>query len=188
MGTYLGIAMRLVGKLFALVVVVGVLDAGTAHAEKRVWTAKSGHRVIATMEDQTEQAVSLRIANRPSPIVVMIDELVEEDQAFVKKKLVDDQRIRISMPGAHTRRMENPLFADYVYRLNDRRTYALEARRAYNASKGPAVYYIGSMPDPMFPFGIGIQRGLVRQQPISPYFRYRPRTIFVDDYVPSFSD
>jgi hypothetical protein len=170
----------------SLTVFVCLLLTGTANAEKRVWTAKSGHRVIATLEDQTADAVSLRIANRPHPVVVMINQLIEADQAFAKRNLTVGPALMISKPGAHARRTENSRYADYVYRLRERRAYALEARREYNARKGPAVYYMGSMPNPMLPFGSGIQLGRVRQPPLL----VRPRRHFVvvaDDFVPSFS-
>jgi hypothetical protein len=179
--------MRLVAN-HLFVAVVSLWWTGVANAEKRVWTAKSGQRVIATLEDQTADAVSLRIANRRQPVVVMLDRLIETDQAFVRRVQARPQRIMISLPGAHARRTaENPIFADYVYRLRERRAYALESRREYNSRKGPAVFYMGSMPNPMLPMGSGIEMGRVRQPPLA-VRRYRRVAVVAHDFVPSNSN
>ena len=54
----------------------------------------------------------------------------------------------------------------YKQRRAERRAYALEARRAYNALKGPHVYRTAiAVPAPITPF-IAIEKGWVRQPAI----------------------
>ena len=64
--------------------------------------------------------------------------------------------------------VENPSkFEAYKQRLAERRAYALDVRRQYNASKGPHVYRtaIAVNTPIMTPF-IAIEAGWVRQPPI----------------------
>jgi hypothetical protein len=57
-------------------------------------------------------------------------------------------------------------FEAYKYRRAARRAYALEARRAYNASKGPAVFWT-AMVRPVSVAGVSaIQAGFVYQPPV----------------------
>jgi hypothetical protein len=54
----------------------------------------------------------------------------------------------------------------YKQRRADRRAYALEARREYNARKGPHVYRTAiAVPAPITPF-LAIEKGWVYQPPI----------------------
>ncbi len=56
--------------------------------------------------------------------------------------------------------------AAYKQRRAERRAYALDARRAYNASKGPHIYRTAiAVPAPLNPF-IAIEKGWVHQPAI----------------------
>ena len=101
------------------------------------------------------------------------------------------QEIFLGSPGAHARRMQNPLYADYHHRLRGRRTEALYTRRAMNMSKPPARGWTAiSVPyNPLF--GAQgrsfIEMGWVRQPPIPSTFRRRAvRVVPVYDYERSY--
>ncbi len=96
----------------------------------------------------------------------------------------DDFRAQISRPGAHTERLQrSPAYADYVYRLRTRHMDALQLRRQYNASRGPAVYQISQPSFLANPFWSGIQAGWVRQPPIP-----APRPRIYAPVVPDYHD
>ena len=100
----------------------------------------------------------------------------------------EDFEVRISKPGAHAQRLAgNPLYADYVGRLQERRAYALNLRRQINASRPPAVYHRYNA-QALPPFWSAIQAGWVHQPPI-PWSGPRSVVVIANTYpqVPSYS-
>ncbi len=80
-------------RSYAIILLVAtiLLGARTAQAQQREWTAKSGQKVVATVEGLNAETVTLQIAKRPAPVRVPIDQLVPADQVFLKGKWFDQQ-------------------------------------------------------------------------------------------------